>query len=82
MTETVKEINRARTATAPFPSPDLGGGDNAVASIALKNMYSELCRNQQKPRFQNLGVLTMGLAKFLSIDIMLASASEPDSSDK
>lgn len=55
MTETVKEINRARITTAPFPSPDLGGGDNAGIKYSII-----LCAALLRRHFLCLEVRTMG----------------------
>ena len=55
MTETVKEINRARITTAPFPSPDLGVGDNADIKYSII-----LCAALSRRLFYCLGVRTMG----------------------
>lgn len=55
MTETVKEINRARITTAPFPSPDLGVGDNADIKYSII-----LCAALSRRLFYCLEVRTMG----------------------
>lgn len=55
MTETVKEINRARITTAPFPSPDLGVGDNAGIKYSII-----LCAALSRRLFYCLEVRTMG----------------------
>ena len=55
MTETVKEINRARITTAPFPSPDLGVGDNADIKYSII-----LCAALSRRLLYCLEVRTMG----------------------
>lgn len=55
MTETVKEINRARITTAPFPSPDLGVGDNADIKYSII-----LCAALSRRLFYCLEVRMMG----------------------
>lgn len=55
MTETVKEINRARITTASLPSPDLGVGDNADIKYSII-----LCAALSRRLFYCLEVRTMG----------------------